>query len=123
MGIEHFQRLDIRRDEGDQVAAVASLELCRGQTAQRAEDFIPDEGQQLEGDRVVGRLLGIAQHAAQQSKHEDAGKGRADRAHRACQPQRTQDAEPAENGDEGGAEMPRHAHENGCQHNGQHRLD
>ena len=123
VSVEHFQCLDIRRDEGDEVAAVAALELGRGQAAQRTEHLIPDEGQQLERNIVVGSLLRIAQDAAQQGKHQNAGKGRADRAHRACQPQRTQDAEPAENGNEGGAEMPRHAHDDSRQHDGQHRLD
>ena len=108
MGVEHLQRLDVGRDEGDEVAAVTALQLCRGQAAQSTKDLIPDEGQQLEGDIVVGRLLGIAQHAAQQGKHQNAGKGRAHGAHRAGKAQRTQDAKAAEDGDEGGAEVAPH---------------
>ena len=123
VGIEHFQRLDVGGDQGDQVAAVTALQLGRGQAAQRAEHLIPDEGQQLEGDRVVGSLLCVAKHAAQQGKHQDAGIGNAHRAQRAGQPQRPQDAKAAENGDEGGAEVPRHAHDDGRQHDGQHGLD
>ena len=123
VGVEHLQRLDVGRDEGDEVAAVTALQLCRGQAAQGTKNLIPDEGQQLEGDIVVGRLLGIAQHAAQQGKHQNAGKGRAHGAHRAGKAQRTQDAKAAEDGDEGGAEVARHTHDDGRQHDGQHGLD
>ncbi len=77
VGIEHLQRFDVGGDQGDQVTAVTALQLCRGQAAQRAEHLIPDEGQQLEGDIVVGGLLCVAQNAAQQGKDQNAGKGRA----------------------------------------------
>ena len=59
MSVEHFQQLDVRRQHGDQIAAVAALQFSRGQLAQRAEDLIPDEGQQLKGDKMIAALLGI----------------------------------------------------------------
>ena len=123
VGVEHFQRLDVGGDQGDQVAAVTALQLGRGQAAQRAEHLIPDEGQQLEGDIVVGGLFRIAQHAAQQRKDQDAHKGGAGCFERAGQPGGSQNAKTAENGDKGGAEMPCHTHNDGCQHDGQHGLD
>ena len=122
VGVEHFQRLDVGGDQGDQVAPVAPFQLCGGQAAQCAEHLIPDERQQPEGDIVVGRLLRIAQHAAQQGKHQNAPEGRAHGGQRALQPGSGQDGKAAENGDEGSAEVPRHAHNDGCRHDGQHGL-
>ena len=122
VGVEHFQRFDVGGDQGDQVTPVAAFQLCGGQAAQCAEHLIPDERQQPEGDIVVGRLLRIAQHAAQQGKHQNAPKGRAHGGQRALQPGSGQDGKAAENGDEGSAEMPRHAHDDGCRHDGQHGL-
>ena len=122
VGVEHLQRLDVGGDQGDQVAPVAAFQLCGGQAAQRAEHLIPDERQQPEGDIVVGRLLRIAQHAAQQGKHQNAPEGRAHRGQRALQSGSGQDGKAAENGDEGSAEVPRHAHNDGCHHDGQHGL-
>ena len=122
VGVEHLQRLDVGRDERDQVAAVTAFQLCRGQTAQGTEHLIADQGQQLEGDIVVGCLLCVTQNAAQQRKHQNAGKGRAHGPHRACKPQRTQDAKAAEDRNEGGAEVACHPHHDRCQHNGQHGL-
>ena len=90
MGVEDFQLLDIRRDEADEVAAVPAFELGGGQAAEGPEDLIPDEGQQLEGDEMVGRLFGVPQHTAQQRKDKDADKDGADRGHRAFQPRRRQ---------------------------------
>ena len=122
VGVEHFQRLNVGGDEGDQIAPVAALQLCGGQAAQRAKHLIPDKRQQPEGDIVVGRLLRIAQHAAQQGKHQNAPEGRAHGGQRALQSGGGQDGKAAENGDEGGAEVPRHAHNDGCRHDGQHGL-
>ena len=122
MGIEHLQRLDVSRDERDQVAAVTAFQLCRGQTAQGAEHLIADQGQQLEGDIVVGCLLCIAQNAAQQGKHQNACKGRAHGFERTGKTQRTQDAKAAEDRNEGGAEMACHTHHDRCQHDRQHGL-
>ena len=90
VGVEDFQLLDIRRDEADEVAAVPAFELGGGQAAEGPEDLIPDEGQQLEGDEMVGRLFGVPQHTAQQRKDKDADKDGADRGHRAFQPRRRQ---------------------------------
>ena len=69
MGIKNFQLLDVGGDQADEVAAVAALQLGGAQAAERSKDPIADEGQQLEGDIMVGCLLGIPQHTAQQRKH------------------------------------------------------
>ena len=122
MGIEHLQRFDIGGDERDQVTAVTAFQLCRGQTAQGAEHLVADQGQQLEGDIVVGCLLCIAQNTAQQGKHQNACKGRAHGFERTGKTQRTQDAKAAKDRNEGGAEMACHTHHDRCQHDGQHGL-
>ena len=69
VGIKNFQLLDVGGDQADEVAAVAALQLGGAQMAERSKDPIADEGQQLEGDIMVGCLLGIPQHTAQQRKH------------------------------------------------------
>ena len=122
VGIEHLQRLDVGRDERDQVAAVTAFQLCRGQTAQGTEHLIADQGQQLEGDIVVGCLLCVTQNAAQQGKHQNTCKGCAHGFERTGKAQRTQDAKTAEDGNEGGTEVACHTHHDRCQHNGQHGL-
>ena len=121
VGIEDFQLFDVGGDQADEVAAVAALQLGGGQAAERPKDPIADEGQQLEGDRMVGCLLGIPQHTAQQRKHQDAGKNGAHRRDGAFQPSGSQQAEATEDGDEGGAEVSRHPHRDGGQHHRQHR--
>ena len=123
VGIEHLQLLDVGGDQGDQVAAVTALQLGGGQAAERAEHLIPDEGQQLEGDIVVGCLLCVTQNAAQQGKHQNTCKGCAHGFERTGKAQRTQDAKTAEDGNEGGAEMACHTHHDRCQHDGQHGPD
>ena len=123
MGIEHLQLLDVGGDQRDQVAPVTALQLGGGQAAERAEHLIPDEGQQLEGDIVVGGLLCVAQHAAQQGKDKDAGKGRAHACQRAGQACRREQGKAAEDRDKGGAEVADDTHDNGCQHDGQHGPD
>ena len=123
VSVKDFQRLNVGGDEGDQVAPIPPFQFGGGQAAECAKDLIADQSQQLEGDVVVGSLLCIPQNAAQQRKDKDAGEGCAHRPQRAGQPGGGQNAEAAENGDEGGAEMPGHAHPNGRQHDGQHGLD
>ena len=46
-----------------------AFQLGGAEPPQRAEDPVPDQRQQLEGDEVVARLLGIAQQPAHQRKH------------------------------------------------------
>ena len=123
VGIEHLQLLDVGGDQGDQVAPVTTLQLGGGQAAERAEHLIPDEGQQLEGDIVVGGLLCVAQHAAQQGKDKDAGKGRAHACQRAGQACRREQGKAAEDRDKGGAEVADDPHDHGRQHKGQHGPD
>ena len=123
VGIEHLQLLDVSSDEGDQVAPVTALQFGGGQAAESTEHLIPDEGQQLEGDEVVGCLLCVAQHAAQQGKDKDAGKGCAHACQRAGQARRCEQSEAAKDGDKGSAEVADDTHDNGCQHDGQHGPD
>ena len=120
--IEHFQLFDVGGDERDEVAAVTAFQLGRSQAAERPEHLVADEGQQFERDIVVGRLFGIPKHAAQEREHQNADEHGADRGERAFQPCRRQQTEAAEDGDEGGTEITRHAHGDGRQHDGQHRL-
>lgn len=62
--VEDLEQLNVRRDDGDEVAAVAALELRGAETAQCAEDLVADQRKQLEGDEVVAGLLGVAEDAA-----------------------------------------------------------
>ena len=57
--VEDLEQLNVRRDDGDEVAAVAPLELRGAETAQCAEDLVADQRKQLEGDEVVAGLLGV----------------------------------------------------------------
>ena len=122
MGVKDLQQLDVRGDHRDQITLVPAVQLGGGQAAQRAENLVPDEGQQLEGDVVVAGLLGIAQHAAGQSKHAHAGEQHAQSGQtRAAQ--RLHDGEAAEDGNELGAQKARHAHGDGKGHEAHQRLD
>ena len=62
--VEDLEQLNVRRDDGDEVTAVAALELRGAETAQCAEDLVADQRKQLEGDEVVAGLLGVAEDAA-----------------------------------------------------------
>ena len=99
VGIEHLQLLDVGGDQGDQVTPVTALQLGGGQAAECAEHLIPDEGQQLEGDIVVGGLLCVAQHAAQQGKDKDTDKGCVHARQRAGQACRREQGKAAEDRD------------------------
>ena len=110
MGIKYFQLFNVCRNQRDQITTVAAFQLGGGQAAQSTKHLIPDQGQQLEGDKMVGCLLCIAQHTAQQGKHQHAGKRGACRGNGGRQPCRAQNGKPSKDGDKGGAEIPRHAH-------------
>ena len=74
-----------------------------------------DEGQQLEGDEVVAGLLGVPQQSPgggeDARQHKQGGQGQ-----RPARAQALQQGVAAQNGDEGGAEMPRQTHGDGQQH-------
>ena len=110
VGIKYFQLFNVCRNQRDQITTVAAFQLGGGQAAQSTKHLIPDQGQQLEGDKMVGCLLCIAQHTAQQGKHQHAGKRGACRGNGGRQPCRAQNGKPSKDGDKGGAEIPRHAH-------------
>lgn len=64
MRVKDLQQLNVGGQYSNQVALVAALQLGGGQTAQHAKDLVPDECQQLEGDKVVAALLRVVEHAA-----------------------------------------------------------
>ena len=74
MRVEHLKQLDVRRDDRNEIALVASLKLGRTEPAQRAEHLIADARKELEGDEMVARLLCVAESTAQHRKYEHAHK-------------------------------------------------
>ena len=74
--VEHLQQLDVRRDDRNEIALIASLKLGRAEPTQRAEHLIADAREELEGDEMVARLLRIAKSSAQHRKYEHARKQR-----------------------------------------------
>ena len=71
MGVEHLQQFNVRGDDTDEVSFVLALKLGGAQAAQDVKDAIPQQGQQLEGDKVVAGLFPIAQCAPQQGTKAD----------------------------------------------------
>ena len=76
VGIEHFQKLNVRGDDADQVALVPPLQLGRTQPPQGEKHLVPDQGQQLKGDKVIASLLPVAKSRTQQGEHQHAGENR-----------------------------------------------
>ena len=74
MRVEHLKQLDVRRDDRNEIALIASLKLGRTEPAQRAEHLIADARKELEGDEMVARLLCVAESTAQHRKYEHARK-------------------------------------------------
>lgn len=70
MRIEHLQQLDVGGDDADEIALVLALQLGRAELAQSGKDLVPDQCQQLEGDKVVAGLLCITKQAPYQSKQD-----------------------------------------------------
>ena len=71
VGVEHLQQFNVRGDDTDEVPFVLALKLGGAQAAQDVKDAIPQQGQQLEGDKVVAGLFPIAQCAPQQGTKAD----------------------------------------------------
>ena len=79
MRIKHLQQLDIAGDNGDQVALFLCLQLCRRQPAQRAENFIPDQRQQMKGNVMIAELLSVMQDSPQDAADHNQNKQRGNR--------------------------------------------
>ena len=65
MGIEHFQRLNVRGEHGNDAAFFLALQLCRAKPAQSSENLITENRQKLKGNIVVAVLFKVAQDAPQ----------------------------------------------------------
>ena len=74
VGIEYFQKFNVRGDDGNQIALVLAFQLCRAQPAQRTEHPVPNQRQQLKGNEMVAGLLGISEKSPGKSKHDNGGK-------------------------------------------------
>ena len=96
--------------------------FSRGQPARRTEDLIPDEGQQLKGDKMIAALLGIVQHAAGDGQHRQQQANGAKADGHAGQ-NAVQQRVGAQHGDKNGAEEACHAQQHGGHHHGGQRLD
>ncbi len=69
VGVEHLQQLNVRGDDGDQIPLLPPFQLGRGQPPQGAEDLVPQQGQQLEGNEMIAGLLTVAQRRPQYRQH------------------------------------------------------
>lgn len=113
--VEDLEQLNVRRDDGDEVAAVAALELRGAETAQCAEGLVADQRKQLEGDEVVAGLLGVAEDAAHEREEQHTDERRLERDGR-CEAEQVKHGKAAEDRDERGAEVADKAHQNGEHH-------
>ena len=120
MRVEHLQQLNVRREDGDELALVPPLQPGGGQPPQGGEHLVADKRQKLEGDKVVARLLCIVQHAARQRKHQHAGKYVAQRQRR-LKAKDIQQRPAAQHRNKDGAQKARHAHGHGPSHHAQKR--
>ena len=109
MRIEHLQKLNIRGDHRDQIAAVSPFQLCRAEPSQRLKHLVANQSQQLKRDIVIARLLRVAQNCAQQRKNKQAGENHPKRMSR-IKPQDIQHCITAKDRDKGGAKMPDQSH-------------
>ena len=121
MRVKDLQQLNVGGQYSNQVALVAALQLGGGQTAQHAKDLVPDECQQLEGDKVIAALLRVVEHAAGHGQNRQQHTDCAQRNRRGGQ-QGVQQRINAQNRDEDGAEEARHAQQHGADHNRRQRL-
>ena len=120
--VEHLKQLDVRRDDRNEIALVASLKLGRTEPAQRAEHLIADAREELEGDEMVARLLRIAKSSAQHRKYEHARKQRP-QSQRYRKMQQLQQCITAKDRDQRRAGMPEQAHCDGKEHISYQRTD
>ena len=115
MGIEHFQKLNVGGDDGNQVPLVLPFQLGRAQSAQSAKYPVPNQGQQLKGNVVVAGLLRIAKEPPHQGEDQHRPKNQPQTAG----PLRMQNKEhpvAAENRNKRGTQVAQKAHGNGQNH-------
>ena len=120
--VEHLKQLDVRRDDRNEIALVASLKLGRTEPAQRAEHLIADAREELEGDEMVARLLRIAKSSAQHRKHKHA-REQCPQSQRHRKMQQLQQCITAKDRDQRRAGMPKQAHCDGKEHISYQRTD
>ena len=70
MGIEHFQKFDVRSDHRDQIPLIPALQLRRAELPQSREHLVPDDGQQFKCDKVVAVLLSIVEDPPHHCHHD-----------------------------------------------------
>ena len=120
--VEHLKQLDVRRDDGNEIALVASLKLGRTEPAQRAEHLIADAREELECDEMVARLLRIAKSSAQHRKHKHA-REHSLKSQRCRKVQQLQQRITAKDRDQRRAGMPEQPHRDGKEHISYQRTD
>ena len=123
--VEDLEQLNVRRDDGDEVAAVAAFELRGAESSQRAEDLVSDQRKQLESDKVVAGLLSVAEDAAHERKEPHTDERRLEHDGR-CEAEQVKHGKAAEDRDERGTEVADKAHQNGEHHvaaQGLHEAD
>ena len=63
MGVKHLQKLNVRCDDRDQIALVPPLQPGRAEPSQGGKHLVPDDGQQLKGNKMVAVLLPVVEQA------------------------------------------------------------
>ena len=74
MGIEHFQKLNVRGDHRDQISLVSSFQLRRTELPQRREHLVAYDRQKLEGDKVIAVLFSIVEDSSHHRHHDQGEK-------------------------------------------------
>ena len=139
MGVKHFQQLDVARDERNEVALIASLQLGRRQRAQLHKHLVPDDGQHLKGYVMVAVLLAVMQQASSDGHGYDDAEEQRDvrrkhlakrREANACdsalpgqQRRAVHSTVPGEYRNEDGTDKPDGPQQDSQNHDGKHRLN
>ena len=76
MGIKDFKKLDIRGYNGNKIAFISALKLCRTKLSQRLKNVISYYCKKLERNKMVAGLLAIFKHRSQHRKHKHQNKYR-----------------------------------------------
>ena len=121
MRIENLEQLDVARQQRNQIALVAALELGRSERAHFAEDLVTHERENLECEIVVAQLLAVAKRTAYHAAHRHR---HARRAHRNRGPYACgiEQAIRREHRKENRRKETEHAQKNRERHNGQKRT-
>ena len=121
MRIENLEQLDVARQQRNQIALVAALELGRSERTHFAEDLVAHERENLECEIVVAQLLAVAKRTAHHAAHRHR---RARRAHRNRGPYACgiEQAIRRKHRKENRRKETKHAQKNRERHNGQKRA-